>query len=63
MNERKQFWIGLAVSILGLIVGISYLLTGIGEGASSRDLIIGIVCTTLATGWLIYIFIRKSTKN
>ncbi|MFC1484007.1 hypothetical protein ACFL5M_02320 [Candidatus Neomarinimicrobiota bacterium] len=55
----QQFWTGAAVGILGLFVGISNLLRGIGAEANTRDLIIGIVCTILALGWLVVVLIGK----
>jgi len=59
----KIFWVNLAVGILGLVVGISYLLKMLGDVSSFRDLVFGAVCIILATGWLVYVFFAKKIKS
>ena len=58
----KQFWTNLAVAILGLFVGIDNLFRWIDDNSFTRGLIIGAVCTLLATVWLIYVLITKKSK-
>jgi uncharacterized membrane protein AbrB (regulator of aidB expression) len=59
--ERRSifFWLNLTVGILGLFVGVSYLLKMFEEIYYTRDLVIGVTCTLLATGWLIYVFFSR----
>ena len=62
-EQIKLFWINLTVGILGLIVGISYLLKMLEEVYYTRDLVIGVACTLLASGWLIYVFFAKKIRS
>jgi len=58
-EQVKMFWTNLAVGILGLLVGFSYLLKILGETSYVRDLIFGVICLVLATGWIVYVFLSK----
>lgn len=58
-RPNQQIWTNIAVGVLGLFVGISNLLRGSGESANTQDFIIGIVCTILATGWLVAVLLSK----
>ena len=43
-----------AIGLLGLAVGISYMISGFRDPVVIRDIVIGTVCTLLGTGWLVY---------
>jgi hypothetical protein len=58
-EQVKIFWVNLVVGILGLGVGLSYLLKLPGDDSSARDLVFGIICLVLATGWLSYVFFSR----
>ncbi|MFC1730728.1 hypothetical protein ACFL6I_10385 [candidate division KSB1 bacterium] len=58
----KQFWTNLAVAILGLFVGIDNLFRWFDDNSFTRGLIIGSICTLLATVWLIFVLITKNSK-
>ena len=58
-----MFWTNLAVGILGLIVGIDYLIRWTGDDFLSREFIIGSICTILAISWLIYVFVKRNNKD
>lgn len=58
----KKFWGSLVVGLLGLFVGISYLVMAFGEGPQTRNLIIGVVCTALGAAWLIRTFLTAKTR-
>ena len=59
-DHRRKFWIGVAVGLLGVTVGVSNLLRGLGVGVASRHSIIGAVCVVLALGWLAYLYVGSS---
>jgi len=60
-QQSKIFWTNLAVGILGIFVGIDNLLRWFNDESHTHNLIIGLICTICATGWLIYvIFIKKN---
>ena len=59
-EQVKIFWVNLAVGVLGLFVGSSYLLKDV---SSSRDLVFGTICIILAAGWLVYVFISRNSKS
>jgi len=63
LKKRPQFWGGLAVGLLGLSVGISNLVRAFGDGPQTLSLIVGVVCTILATAWLVRIFLTKRTVS
>lgn len=58
----KKFWGSLAVGLLGLCVGISYLVMAFGESSQTRNLIIGVVCAVLGSAWLIRTFLTAKTR-
>ena len=58
----KKFWTKIAVVILGLFVGIYNLILWIDDTSLSRELIIGAVCTLLATIWLLRVLVTKNLK-
>jgi tellurite resistance protein TehA-like permease len=58
----KKFWTKIAVVILGLFVGIYNLILWIDDNSLSRELIIGAICTLLATIWLLRVLITKNSK-
>ena len=58
-QKSKHFWTNLALGILGIIVGTDNLLRWFENGSHPSTLIIGLICTTCATGWLIYVFFIK----
>ena len=61
-EQVKIFWVNLIVGILGLGVGVSYLLKMLRDDSSVRDLIFGIICLVLATGWLVYVYVSKKVE-
>lgn len=61
--QIRMFWTNLAVGILGLIVGIDYLIKWTGDDFLSREFIIGSLCTILALSWLIYVFVKRNNKG
>ena len=58
----KQFATNLAVAIIGLFVGIDNLFRWIDDNSFTRGLIVGGICTLLATVWLIYVIITRNSK-
>ena len=61
--QIRLFWTNLAVGILGLIVGIDYLMRWTSDDFLSREFIIGSLCTILAILWLIYVFVKRNNKG
>ena len=59
-QQIKNFWTNLAVGILGLFVGIDNLLRWVSNDSFTQGLIIGTLCSVLATIWLVYILIKRS---
>jgi len=59
-QQIKNFWTNLAVGILGLFVGIDNLLRWVSNDSFTQGLVIGTLCTVLATIWLVYILIKRS---
>jgi len=62
-QQIKHFWTNLAVGILGLFVGIDNLLRWVSNGFFSKELVIGALCTILATIWIVYIFVNRNTED
>lgn len=62
-QQSKIFWTNLAVGLLGIMVGIDNLLNWVYDGSNARNLIIGLICTICAIGWLISIFINKKNTD
>ena len=58
----KKFWTKIAVVILGLFVGIYNLILWIDDNSLTRELIIGAICTLLATIWLLRVLITKNSN-
>ena len=58
----KSFLTDLAIGILGLFVGIDNLLSWNGYPGTDHQIIVGLVCTILATGWLIYVLFFSISK-
>lgn len=58
LRPDTRFWIGLAVSLLGLAVGASNLMRGADDGSGTRNIVLGGVCIVLATGWLVRLLLR-----
>jgi len=58
----KKFRTNIAVAIIGLFVGIYNLILWIDDNSLSRELIIGAICTLLATIWLLRVLITKNSK-
>ena len=58
-TQVNHFWTNLAVGILGLFVGIDNLLRWLSNDSLTQGLVIGILCTTLATVWLYYVFVKR----
>ncbi|MEE4312807.1 MAG: hypothetical protein V2J62_13170 [candidate division KSB1 bacterium] len=61
--RNKVFVTNLAVGILGLVVGVDNLSRWLYDGASMRHLIIGMICTACALGWLLYVFFSSKNNN
>ena len=59
-RQIKTIWTNLAVGILGLFVGIDNLLRWVSNDSFTQGLVIGTLCTVLATSWLVYVLIKKS---
>ena len=59
-QQIKNVWTNLAVGILGLFVGIDNLLRWVSNDSFTQGLVIGTLCTVLATIWLVYILIKRS---
>ena len=57
-NAGGKLWVGLAVGVLGLAVGISDLVRGFGVVSGARDIVVGVVCVVLAAGWLVHVLGR-----
>ena len=57
LESRSKFWVGVAVGVLGLAVGASNLMRGLGDDVNSRHTIVGLVCVVLAAGWLVYLLV------
>lgn len=62
-TQVNHFWTNLAVGLLGLFVGIDNLLRWMSNDYLTQGLVIGILCTTLATVWLFYVFFKRSKKD
>jgi hypothetical protein len=54
----REFWIGVALSVLGFALGASYLARGLGDGVKIRDVILGFVCLVFAGGWSAYVLVK-----
>ena len=62
-QQIRHFWTNLAVGILGLFVGIDNLLRWISNDSFTQGLIIGTLCTILATIWLVYVLVKRNTEG
>ncbi len=62
-HQRREFWIGVAVGVLGFTVGVSNLVRGLGVGVTSRSSIVGAVCVVLAVGWLAHLFVNSRRQG
>ncbi len=58
LKPGSRFWVGIVVCLLGLAVGVSNLMRGIGDGVNARNVAVGAVCIVLATGWLLFLLLR-----
>jgi len=58
-----KFWGRLVVGLVGLFVGISYLVMAFKDGPHTRSLIIGLVCAILASAWLVRTFLSNRTVS
>jgi len=62
MNENKSsFWTNLAVTILGILVGLDNLFSWLKAG-DSMDLLLALVCLTCAVIWGIFSLLQHK-KN
>ena len=61
--QVNHFLTNLAVGVLGLFVGINNLLRWISDNSLTQELVIGSICTILATAWLVYVFVKRSKKE
>ena len=61
--QIRLFWTNLAVGLLGLIVGIDYLMRWTSDDFLTREFIIGSLCTVLAILWLIFVFVKRNNKG
>lgn len=59
-SQVNNFWTNIAVGIIGLFVGLDNLLRWIRHDSPVYSLVIGIVCTVLATIWIVSVLIRKN---
>ena len=62
-QQIRHFWTNLAVGILGLFVGIDNLLRWISNDSFTQGLVIGALCSILATIWLVYVFVKRHTEG
>ena len=63
IQQKKLFITNLAVGMLGLVVGASNLLRWVENRLNTYSLILGIICTVCAIGWLIYMFWSKKAED
>jgi hypothetical protein len=54
---------GLLVSLLGIAVGISYLIRGFDGGGGTRDITLGAVCLVLGAGALTLVILGRRRRN
>jgi len=59
----RNIWLNLAIGLLGLILGFSYLIKLIDEISNVKDLVLGLLLVIVASGWLVYVFTSKKTKS
>ena len=62
-QQNKLFWTNLAVGILGVFVGIDNLLRWFDSASHTSNLIIGLICTICAVGWLVYVLFIKKNRS
>jgi len=62
-TQVNHFLTNLAVGVLGLFVGINNLLRWMSDNSLTQELVIGSICTILATTWLVYVFVKRSKKE
>lgn len=63
IKQVRLFWTNVAVGILGLFVGIDNLLRWLNNFSLTRSLVLGVLCTVLATVWLVYVFVSRNTDS
>ena len=62
-TQVNHFLTNFAVGVLGLFVGINNLLRWMSDNSLTQELVIGSICTILATTWLVYVFVKRSKKE
>ena len=62
-TQVNHLWTNLAVGVLGLFVGIDNLLRWNSDDSLTQGLVVGALCTILATAWLVYIFVKRSKED
>ena len=60
---NRDFICGMAVGTLGLVVGASYLLSAGGNGLQTKDVVLGVSCLLLATGYLVRVLVSRTKKD
>lgn len=61
-SQINNFWTNVAVGVLALYVGIDNLLRWMSDASFIRGVVIGTLCTILATAWLLFVFIKRSKE-
>ena len=61
-KSGRHFVLPFAIGVLGLVVGISYMISGFSDPVVIRDVVIGSVCTLLGIGWLFYQVLQLSER-
>ena len=59
----RNFWLNLAIGLLGLIIGLSYLINVFVVISNIKDLVLGVLLVLIATGWLVYLFTSKKVES
>ncbi|MFH1851590.1 MAG: hypothetical protein ABIA75_04530 [Candidatus Neomarinimicrobiota bacterium] len=62
-TQVNHFWTNIAVGVLGLFVGIDNLLGWMSDSSLTQELVIGSICTILATTWLVYVFVKRNKES
>ena len=55
----RGLWTGVVVGVFGLAVGASNLVRGFGEVINTRHVVVGAVCTVVATAWLLFLLLSR----
>ena len=58
---QKTILIRLLIGLLGVVVGISYLRTSLGDTFDTRNFIIGLICAILGFVWMVRTYISYKT--